>query len=65
MLPRDAIAATIQSSVARGRPALVGYLTAGFPTRRRFLENLAAVAAIPWPMVQPFNAQASPRLPMV
>ena len=45
MLPRDAIAATIQSSVARGRPALVGYLTAGFPTRRRFLENLAAVAA--------------------
>jgi tryptophan synthase alpha chain len=45
MLPRDAIAATIQSSVARGRPALVGYLTAGFPTRRQFLENLAAVAA--------------------
>ena len=44
MLPRDAIAATIQASVARGRPALVGYLTAGFPTRRRFLENLAAVA---------------------
>jgi tryptophan synthase alpha chain len=24
---------------------LVGYLTAGFPTRRQFLENLAAVAA--------------------
>lgn len=44
MLPRDAIAAAIQSAVARGRPALVGYLTAGFPTRRQFLENLAAVA---------------------
>jgi tryptophan synthase alpha chain len=45
MLPRDSISAAINSSVARGRPALVGYLTAGFPTRRQFLENLAAVAA--------------------
>jgi tryptophan synthase alpha chain len=45
VLPRDSIAAAIRASVARGRPALVGYLTAGFPTRRQFLENLAAVAA--------------------
>jgi tryptophan synthase alpha chain len=44
MLPRDRIAAAINSSVASGRPALVGYLTAGFPTRRQFLENLAQVA---------------------
>jgi tryptophan synthase alpha chain len=44
MLPRDSITEAITSSVARGRPALVGYLTAGFPTRRQFLENLAAVA---------------------
>jgi tryptophan synthase alpha chain len=44
MLPRDSITAAINSSVARGRPALVGYLTAGFPTRRQFLENLAQVA---------------------
>jgi len=44
MLPRDSITAAIRSSVARGRPALIGYLTAGFPTRRAFLENLAAVA---------------------
>ena len=44
MLPRDSITEAIKSSVARGRPALVGYLTAGFPTRRQFLENLAAVA---------------------
>ncbi len=44
MLPRDSISAAIRSSVARGRPALVGYLTAGFPTRRQFLENIAAVA---------------------
>jgi tryptophan synthase alpha chain len=44
MLPHDAIAAAIQSAVARGRPALVGYLTAGFPTRRDFARNLATVA---------------------
>jgi tryptophan synthase alpha chain len=42
--PRDAISAAIQGSVAKGRPALVGYLTAGFPTRRQFKDNLAAVA---------------------
>ena len=44
MLPRDSISEAIRSSVARGRPALVGYLTAGFPSRRQFQENLAAVA---------------------
>lgn len=44
MLPRDSISEAIRASVARGRPALVGYLTAGFPTRRQFQENLAAVA---------------------
>ena len=44
MLPSDSISGAIRSSVARGRPALVGYITAGFPTRRQFLANLAAVA---------------------
>ncbi len=44
MLPRDTIAAAIRSAVARGRPALVGYLTAGFPTLSEFGVNLAAVA---------------------
>jgi tryptophan synthase alpha chain len=44
VLPRDTIAAAIRSAVARGRPALVGYLTAGFPTRREFAANFAAVA---------------------
>jgi tryptophan synthase alpha chain len=43
--PRESISRAIQSAVAAGRPALVGYLTAGFPTRRQFKENLAAVAA--------------------
>jgi tryptophan synthase alpha chain len=44
--PRDAISAAIQASVLKGRPALVGFLTAGFPTRRDFRDNLAAVAGI-------------------
>jgi len=42
--PSDRISAAIQAVVAQGRPALVGYLTAGFPSRRQFKDNLAAVA---------------------
>ncbi len=44
--PRDTISAAIQAAVAKGRPALVGFLTAGFPTRRGFKVNLAAVAEV-------------------
>jgi tryptophan synthase alpha chain len=44
MQASERIAAAIQAVVAKGRPALVGYLTAGFPSRRQFKENLAAVA---------------------
>lgn len=44
--PRDAICAAIQAAVAQGRPALVGFLTAGFPTRIGFKDNLAAVASV-------------------
>jgi tryptophan synthase alpha chain len=43
--PRDTICAAIQAAARQGRPALVGFLTAGFPTRREFKDNLAAVAA--------------------
>jgi tryptophan synthase alpha chain len=43
--PRDTISAAIQAAGRQGRPALVGFLTAGFPTRREFKDNLAAVAA--------------------
>jgi tryptophan synthase alpha chain len=43
-VPGEPIAAAIRASVAEGRPALVGYLTAGFPTRARFRSNLEAVA---------------------
>ena len=44
--PRDTISAAIQAAVAKGRPALVGFLTAGFPTRREFKANLTAVASV-------------------
>jgi tryptophan synthase alpha chain len=45
MEPRDSISAAIQAAVAAGRPALVGYLTAGFPTRRQFKDHFLAVAS--------------------
>jgi tryptophan synthase alpha chain len=44
MKPSDTIANAIRAAAARGAPALVGYLTAGFPTRQHFKDNLAAVA---------------------
>ncbi|MEO7206506.1 MAG: tryptophan synthase subunit alpha [Steroidobacteraceae bacterium] len=44
MLASERIGTAIQAAVAKGRPALVGYLTAGFPSRRQFKQNLAAVA---------------------
>jgi tryptophan synthase alpha chain len=44
VIASERIGAAIQAVAAKGRPALVGYLTAGFPSRRQFKENLAAVA---------------------
>jgi tryptophan synthase alpha chain len=44
--PRDTVSATIRAAVKQGRPALVGFLTAGFPTRQGFRDNLAAVASV-------------------
>jgi tryptophan synthase alpha chain len=46
LVPRDAVSAAIQAAAAKGRPALVGFLTAGFPTRLAFKDNLAAVASV-------------------
>jgi tryptophan synthase alpha chain len=43
MKPSDTITAAIHGAVAGGRPALVGFLTAGFPSRREFKANLTAV----------------------
>jgi tryptophan synthase alpha chain len=44
MSASERISAAINAAAATGRPALVGYLTAGFPSRREFKQNLAAVA---------------------
>jgi tryptophan synthase alpha chain len=44
--PSDRISAAIEAAARHGRPALVGFLTAGFPTRREFKNNLAAVAGV-------------------
>lgn len=45
MSPQARITAAIRASAARGRPALVAYLTAGFPQRERFREHVRALAA--------------------
>jgi tryptophan synthase alpha chain len=45
MTPRESISAAIKAAGASGRPAIVGFLTAGFPEKARFREHLGAVAA--------------------
>lgn len=44
-LPRDRIATVIRARAAGGGPALVAFLTAGFPSRAQFREHLTAIAA--------------------
>ena len=43
--PGAGIGAAIRKAAAAGSPALVAYLTAGFPSKTRFIEHLRAVAA--------------------
>jgi len=47
MLPRERISAALRTGAGAGadEPALVAFLTAGFPRREQFREQLAAVAA--------------------
>jgi tryptophan synthase alpha chain len=45
MTPSKRISAAIEAARARGQCALVGFLTAGFPTRAAFAGNLAAVSS--------------------
>jgi tryptophan synthase alpha chain len=45
MRARDTISAAISTAASQGRPALVGFLTAGFPTRGDFKRHLAEVAS--------------------
>ena len=43
-LPRERIANALRAAAAKGDPGLVAFLTAGFPSREKFRELLAAVA---------------------
>lgn len=45
MAAQDSIGRAIRSARERGRPALVAYITAGFPKREGFRELLTSVAA--------------------
>ena len=42
-MPRDSISAAIRAAGAQGRPAVVGFMTAGFPDRAGFQASLAAI----------------------
>jgi tryptophan synthase alpha chain len=44
MKAHETISAAIRAAKARGEPALVGYLTAGFPSRDGFRQHLQAIA---------------------
>ena len=44
MRPHERISGAIRSAALKGEPALVAYLTAGFPKREQFARHLAAVA---------------------
>ena len=42
--PRDTISAAIRDAATSGRPAVVGFMTAGFPDRAGFQASLRAIA---------------------
>jgi tryptophan synthase alpha chain len=43
--PRESISAAIRAAAAQSRPAVVGFMTAGFPDRAGFRRSLAAIAS--------------------
>jgi tryptophan synthase alpha chain len=43
--PRERISAAIRTAASQGEPALVAYLTAGYPRRAQFPEHVRALAA--------------------
>ena len=45
MSPRERISHAIRSAASLGEPALVAYLTAGYPRREKFREHVRALAA--------------------
>ena len=42
--PRDSISTAISNAASSGRPAIVGFMTAGFPDRAHFSNSLRAIA---------------------
>jgi tryptophan synthase alpha chain len=44
MLPRERIVSALRAAAKQGQPALVAFLTAGFPSREKFRQHLMAVA---------------------
>ena len=46
MLPRDSVSEAIRNASSRGRPALVAFMTAGFPSRGRFIADLLKVGEV-------------------
>ena len=46
MPARDLVSAAIRERRATGQPALIAYITAGFPKRETFIQQLNAVAAV-------------------
>jgi tryptophan synthase alpha chain len=45
LLARERIVSALREAAKHGQPALVAFLTAGFPSREKFREHLLAVAA--------------------
>ena len=43
-LPRERIVSALRAAAKQGQPALVAFLTAGFPSREKFRQHLMAVA---------------------
>src|SRR5262245_8736904 len=46
MPARDSVSAAIRERRTKGQPALIAYVTAGFPRRETFIQQLNAVAAV-------------------
>lgn len=45
LVPRERIGVALRAAAKSGQPALVAFMTAGFPTRERFLDDLRAIAS--------------------
>jgi tryptophan synthase alpha chain len=45
MLPRERIVTALRAAAKHGQPALVAFLTAGYPSRAKFREHLLAIAS--------------------